>query len=99
MAASGDTAVYRVEAVLPTTYGFGWRLPVLEEMQLTARLEHSMNLLEGRIDRGNGAQRVGGKRTIHGSIRQIESGPIAPHPLEGCRDGSCPRLSEPQRGF
>jgi hypothetical protein len=45
MAASGDTTVHRVEAVLPTTYGFGWRPPVLEEMVLTARLEHSMNLL------------------------------------------------------
>src|SRR5207342_3844587 len=67
MAASGDTAVCRVEAVLPSTYGFGWRPPVLEEMQLTARLEHPMNLLEGRIDGGNGAQRVGGQHTVHGS--------------------------------
>src|SRR4030095_5004452 len=92
--ATSDPAVNRMQPALPTAYGFRRRATMLEEVQHTVRLEHSMNLPQRGIHGWDGAQRVGGQHTVHRSIRQCEPGTIAPYPLDRRGRGRLPRLRE-----
>src|SRR4029453_14272188 len=65
MAASDHPAMQRMNPALPAAYGLCRCPPMLEEMQRTFRLEHSMNLPERRGHVGNGAQGVAGEHAVH----------------------------------
>jgi hypothetical protein len=94
MAASGDPAVYGMQPALPAEYRLCGRATMLEEMQRTIWLEHSMNLSQRGIHGWDSAQRVGGQHAVHRSIRQSEPGTIAPYPLDRRRRRRLARLRE-----
>jgi hypothetical protein len=95
MAASGDAAMNRVQSVLPPAYRLRGRLPVLQEMQCTLWLEHSMNLQKCRRYVRNNALRVAGQYAIHRSVGQMELRTVKSHVSAVGRDGRLARLSEP----
>ena len=98
MAASGDPTMHRMQPTLPTAYGLSRCPPVLEEMQRTFWLEHSMDLRSAASTSGMVHKRIAGQNTVHRSVRQVEPGTVESHLLDAVETldtrGSASRIAD-----
>jgi hypothetical protein len=68
MTAAGDTALDRLQAVLPAAYGLVGGEAVLDEVEGPARFEDAAELAQGGDRVRDGAQGPGGQRAVEGVV-------------------------------